>query len=176
MCPAPSSGVMFVTRPRAAEEREGSAASQTATDTRGSRRMLRIFWCVWTVLMTTCSPSVSTQVWVVCGEPSGINVLMKHGFRPRIHSTNRSGRSTSMTLVQGSDRPVGETRPMGRHKMTYCPAYPADRGDNPPIYSLGVDSAEKVASLERAYRLFNECRIDQLLAMMIHDARRPAGG
>jgi len=26
-----------------------------------------------------------------------------------------------MTLVQGSDLPVGETRPMGRHKMTYYP-------------------------------------------------------
>jgi hypothetical protein len=81
-----------------------------------------------------------------------------------------------MTLVQGSDLPVGETRPMGRHKMTYCPAYPAAFGDNPPIYSLGVDSAEKVASLERAYRLFNECRIDQLLAMMIDDVRWPDVG
>ena len=29
------------------------------------------------------SPSVSTQVWVVCGEPSAISVVMKHGFGPR---------------------------------------------------------------------------------------------
>jgi hypothetical protein len=28
-----------------------------------------------TSLMTMCSPSVSTHVWVVCGEPSGINVV-----------------------------------------------------------------------------------------------------
>jgi hypothetical protein len=36
-----------------------------------------------------------------------------------------------------------------------------------------VDSAEKVASLERAYRLFNERRIDDLLAMMIGNVRWP---
>ena len=36
-----------------------------------------------------------------------------------------------------------------------------------------MDSAEKVASLERAYRLFNERRIDDLLAMMIEDVRWP---
>jgi hypothetical protein len=36
-----------------------------------------------------------------------------------------------------------------------------------------VDSAEKVASLERAYRLFNDRRIDDLLAMMIDDVRWP---
>jgi hypothetical protein len=36
-----------------------------------------------------------------------------------------------------------------------------------------VDSAEKVASLERAYRLFNERKIDDLLAMMIDDVRWP---
>ena len=84
---------------------------------------------VWTVLMTTCSPSVSTQVWVVCGEPSGINVVMKHGFRPRINSTKRSGRSTSMTLVQGSELPAGEASPMGRHKVRFCPTNPALFGD-----------------------------------------------
>jgi SnoaL-like domain len=38
---------------------------------------------------------------------------------------------------------------------------------------LGVDSAEKVASLERAYRLFNERRIDDLLAMMVDDVSWP---
>jgi hypothetical protein len=36
-----------------------------------------------------------------------------------------------------------------------------------------VDSAEKVAALERAYRLFNDRRIDDLLAMMIDDVRWP---
>jgi hypothetical protein len=36
-----------------------------------------------------------------------------------------------------------------------------------------MDSAEKVASLERAYRLFNEGKIDDLLAMMIDDVRWP---
>jgi hypothetical protein len=36
-----------------------------------------------------------------------------------------------------------------------------------------MDSAEKVASLERAYRLFNERRIDDLLAMMFDDVRWP---
>jgi hypothetical protein len=39
---------------------------------------------------------------------------------------------------------------------------------------LGVDgAAEKIATLERAYRLFNEQRIDDLLAMMIDDVRWP---
>jgi hypothetical protein len=63
--------------------------------------MLRIFWCVWTVLMITRAPSVSTQVCVVCGEPSGINVVMKQGFWPRINSTNRSGRTMDMTILRG---------------------------------------------------------------------------
>jgi hypothetical protein len=36
-----------------------------------------------------------------------------------------------------------------------------------------VDSAEKGTSLERAYRLFNERRINDLLAMMIDDVRWP---
>src|ERR1039458_3774981 len=35
--------------------------------------MLRIFWCVWTVLMTTCSPSVMTQPApsrsTICADP-----------------------------------------------------------------------------------------------------------
>ena len=58
----------------------------------------------------------------------------------------------------------------------YAPEEYASPPVNPPTYSLGVDSAEKVASLERAYRLFNECRIDQLLAMMIDDVRWPDVG
>src|ERR1700722_16288661 len=48
--------------------------------------------------MITCSPSVSTQVSVVCGEPSGINVVMKQGFVPRSNSTKRSGSSMFKTL------------------------------------------------------------------------------
>ena len=36
-----------------------------------------------------------------------------------------------------------------------------------------MDSAEKVAYLERAYRLFNERKIDDLLAMMIDDVAWP---
>ena len=58
----------------------------------------------------------------------------------------------------------------------YAPEEYASPPVNPPTYSLGVDSAEKVASLERAYRLFNECRIDQLLAMMVDDVRWPDVG
>jgi SnoaL-like domain len=38
---------------------------------------------------------------------------------------------------------------------------------------LGVKSAEKVASLERAYELFNERRIDDLLAMMADEVQWP---
>src|ERR1700722_8011109 len=41
--------------------------------------------------MITCSPSVSTQVSVVCGEPSGINVVRKQGLGLRKRSRNRSG-------------------------------------------------------------------------------------
>ncbi len=43
----------------------------------------------------------------------------------------------------------------------------------PPTYSLGMDGAEKIASLERAYQLFNERRIDDLLAIMVDDVRWP---
>jgi hypothetical protein len=38
---------------------------------------------------------------------------------------------------------------------------------------VGVKSAEKVASLERAYELFNERRIDDLLAMMADEVQWP---
>ena len=34
------------------------------------------------MLISTCDPSVSTQVWVSCGEPSGIVVATKHVLRP----------------------------------------------------------------------------------------------
>ena len=55
------------------------------------------------------------------------------------------------------------------------PKCPTDRPlwGNRPTYGLGVDRAEKVASLEQAYRLFNQRRIDDLLAMMIDDVRWP---
>ncbi len=36
-----------------------------------------------------------------------------------------------------------------------------------------VDDVEKVSTLERAYELFNERRIDQLLAMMVDDVQWP---
>ncbi|HWD51053.1 MAG TPA: nuclear transport factor 2 family protein [Acidimicrobiales bacterium] len=36
-----------------------------------------------------------------------------------------------------------------------------------------MDSTEKVASLECAYRLFNDRKIDDLLAMMVDDVRWP---
>jgi hypothetical protein len=38
---------------------------------------------------------------------------------------------------------------------------------------LGVDNAEQVGCLERAYRLFNDRKIDGLLAMMTDDVRWP---
>jgi hypothetical protein len=36
--------------------------------------MFLIFWNPATLLTRMCSPSVSTQVWVSWGEPSGIKV------------------------------------------------------------------------------------------------------
>ena len=62
-----------------------------------------------------------------------------------------------------------------RFRRRTCANQPAF-GDNSPTYSLGGDNAEKVASLERAHRLFNERRIDQLLAMMVDDVRWPDVG
>jgi hypothetical protein len=41
-----------------------------------ARSTLRTFWNPLTVLIRMCSPSVSTQVWVSCGEPSGMVVAM----------------------------------------------------------------------------------------------------
>ena len=38
--------------------------------------MFLIFWKPSTLLIRMCSPSVSTQVWVSCGEPSGMVVAM----------------------------------------------------------------------------------------------------
>lgn len=57
-----------------------AGGSITLTATRGSRATFLAFWYPSTVLITMCSPSVSTQVWVSCGEPSGMEVAMKHGL------------------------------------------------------------------------------------------------
>jgi hypothetical protein len=48
--------------------------SEELTATRGSRSMFLAFWNFWTVLMSWCSSSVSPQVWVSWGDPSGIVV------------------------------------------------------------------------------------------------------
>ncbi len=34
-----------------------------------------------------------------------------------------------MTLVQGSELPAGQARPMGRHKVRFCATKPAALGD-----------------------------------------------
>jgi len=52
----------------------GFSGSETVRATRGSRSMFLIFWNPATLLIRMCSPSVSTQVWVCWGEPSGIKV------------------------------------------------------------------------------------------------------
>ena len=44
--------------------------------TRGSRSTFLTLWKPCTLLTSTCSPSVSTQVWVSWVEPSGIVVAM----------------------------------------------------------------------------------------------------
>jgi len=74
MCSAAPSAVTFSTRPRTAKYRAGFCESATVSATRGSRSMFLIFWNPATLLTSTCSPSVSTQVWVSWGEPSGIKV------------------------------------------------------------------------------------------------------
>lgn len=53
--------------------------------------MLRIFWCVVTVLITMLTPSVSTQVWLICGEPSGIRVVRKQIAGARSTSIRPAG-------------------------------------------------------------------------------------
>jgi hypothetical protein len=54
----------------------GSSASQTATKSRQSRRIFRILLVrPHRIDDHVRSPSLSTQVWVVCGEPSGIEVV-----------------------------------------------------------------------------------------------------
>src|SRR3954471_15426669 len=67
--------------------------------TRGSRRMLRTFWKPSTVLTSTCSPSVSAQVWVSWGEPSGLVVAMKHGLGLRSSSSRASGSAMRVILA-----------------------------------------------------------------------------
>ena len=52
------------------------------------------FWCSRTELITTCSPSVSTQVWVTWGDPSGITVARKHRLGWRKSAIRPSGRFT----------------------------------------------------------------------------------
>jgi len=56
--------------------------------------MFLTFWWPRTVLITTCSPSVSTQVWVSWGEPSGITVARKQGVGWRSRAIRSSGRFT----------------------------------------------------------------------------------
>ncbi len=60
MCSTAPSVVSRTTSPRSCAKSLGSFGSATVTATRGSRRMLRTFWCPSTVLMMTNSPSVST--------------------------------------------------------------------------------------------------------------------
>src|SRR4051794_29229184 len=45
--------------------------------------------------MTTCSPSVSTQVCVSCGDPSGIKVATKQGAGLRSRDSTESGSVTA---------------------------------------------------------------------------------
>src|SRR5215218_2654907 len=94
MCSRAPSSVMATTRPRTPKYRDGSSGSATLTATRGSRRMLRTFWCPSTVLIRTCVPSVSTQVWVICGEPSGMSVATKQGLGRFRRSSRAGGRAT----------------------------------------------------------------------------------
>src|SRR5215204_139057 len=61
--------------------------------------MLRTFTCPCTLLISTCLPSVSTHVWVTCGEPSAIAVARKH----RLGCHNRVSRSSlSFTSISWS--------------------------------------------------------------------------
>src|ERR1700749_2909226 len=71
--------------------------------------------------MMTCSPSVSTQVWVSCGEPSGIRVVRKQGLGWFSRAMRPSGRSTCVRLPSGSP-PISESTP----KPPPGPAGPAD--------------------------------------------------
>src|SRR3954462_290996 len=57
-----------------------------------------------TMLSTTCSPSVVTQVSVSWGDPSGIRVAMKHGLGLRRGSSRPSGSDWGMTLSSTRDR------------------------------------------------------------------------
>src|SRR3954451_19150698 len=93
MWSAAPSVVASTTRPRTAKYRLGSSGSATLTATRGSRPTLRTFWWVSTVLISTCDPSVSTQVRVSCGEPSGIVVATKQLLGRFIRAISSSGSS-----------------------------------------------------------------------------------
>ena len=100
MCSAPPSVVMFVTLSSNGEIAGGTSAWHTATDTRGSRANVADLL----VRLDRVDDHVPTMGvdpgLVVCGEPSGINVVTKHGFAPRSSSTRRSGRSIATTLVE----------------------------------------------------------------------------
>ena len=51
-----------------------------------------------TMLITTFSPSVVTQVSVSCGEPSGMRVATKHGLGLRSRSSRPSGSGSGMRV------------------------------------------------------------------------------
>src|SRR4051794_17141553 len=113
-----------------------SSGSQTFSETRGSRRRLRTFWNPSTVLITTCSPSVSTQVWVSWGEPSGMRVATKQGAAPRRRASRSSGRVTSPSYPlpanagpdEPYDQPEGETQRLRlAHHQTLDVVLPHDR-------------------------------------------------
>src|SRR6478672_7065966 len=112
---APSS-VMPTTRPRTSTYSDGSSGFATLRATRGSRRMLATFWWPSTVLIRTLRPSVSTQVCVICGEPSDMRVARKHGLGCRSSSRRAGGmsmgspypvRRDSAALAQTPRRAIG---------------------------------------------------------------------
>src|SRR4051794_35835847 len=77
---------------------------------RGSRRTLATFWKPSTELITTWVPSVSTQVSVVSGDPSGMTVATTQRFGPRRRDTTSSGRGSAC----GYARLIGRSWSSGR--------------------------------------------------------------
>src|ERR1700684_3205184 len=91
---APPSVVVAITRPRTAKYRRVLSGSTMFTATCGSRATFRAF-CEWSgVLIRMCSPSVLTQGWVSCGEPSGMTVATKHRLGRPSRSSSSSGSDT----------------------------------------------------------------------------------
>src|ERR1700733_4942267 len=135
--------------------------------------------------MITCSPSVSTHVSVIWGEPSGINVVMKQGLGLRIRSRKPSGSFMSFLarlperpwfppLTPGASPGQEAAIPNGTQKMTR-------RGRGCTITSRRSDSSLAPRRTRRGktvgddFQVGDEVRKRDLSLRFVRDAKHGRG-